>query len=238
MSTVGNRFAYRERVRAFGEPVRPVEVTKKGPPRSNKARVRWLDGEYEGLEEWVPKIRLFAPWEQAEALLEDERRMLAAVEVSEDASDEATWEAAGEVFGALSEHSTPQEEIFFGYKAVEEQLLVIEDLDAAATRLDLDKETMLAEPHAFVDRSGCYKAPFQTAVNVAQDCCRRFPREILGRIQQDEGTSSARSWSLGTSTSASRGGSTAPRPSASTWTAGSRTPVAPCGSAPGSATSR
>ena len=186
MSTVGNRFAYREHVRAYGEPVRPVEVTKEGPPRSNKARVRWLDGEYEGLEEWVPKIRLLAPWEQAEALLEDERRMLAAVEVSEDACDEATWEAAGEVFGALSEHSTPQEEVFLGYKAVEEELLVIQDLVAAAKRLGLDKKWMLAQPHAFVDRSGCYRASFQTAVEVAQHCCRRFPREVLSRIKKDE----------------------------------------------------
>lgn len=43
MSMVGHRFAYRE-------PVRSVEVTKEGPPRSNKARIRWLDGEYEGLD--------------------------------------------------------------------------------------------------------------------------------------------------------------------------------------------
>jgi hypothetical protein len=40
MSTIGRRFAYRERVRAFGEPVRPVEMIKEGPPRSQKARVR------------------------------------------------------------------------------------------------------------------------------------------------------------------------------------------------------
>jgi hypothetical protein len=26
-------------------------VVKEEPPRSNKVRVRWLDGEYEGLEE-------------------------------------------------------------------------------------------------------------------------------------------------------------------------------------------
>jgi hypothetical protein len=44
MSTTGQRFAY-------GEPERPVEVIKEGPSRSNKVRVRWLDGEYEGLEE-------------------------------------------------------------------------------------------------------------------------------------------------------------------------------------------
>ena len=187
MSIVGGRFAYRERVRAYGEPVRPVEVTKEGPPRSNKARVRWLDGEYEGLEEWVPKIRLLAPWEEAEALLDDERRMLEAVEVSEeDASDKVTWEAVDEVFGTLSRISDPSEEVILGYNAVEENLLTIQNLEAVAWRLGLDKEKMLAEPHAFVDRSGWYKAPFQTAVKVAKHCCRQFPREILGCIKKDE----------------------------------------------------
>jgi len=33
-----------------------VELVKEGPPCSQKAKVRWLDGEYEGLEEWVPKV--------------------------------------------------------------------------------------------------------------------------------------------------------------------------------------
>lgn len=187
MSTVGQRFAYRERVRAYGEPVRPVEVTKEGPPRLQKARVRWLDGEYEGLEEWVPKIRLLAPWEEAEALLADERRMLAAVEASEEeASDEATWEAVGEVFGTMSRISDPSEEVILGYKAIEEDLLGIQNLKAAARRLGLDKEELLAEPLAYVERSGWYKAPFRTALKVAKHCCRRFPREVLGRIEKDE----------------------------------------------------
>jgi hypothetical protein len=38
-----------------------------GPPRSQKVKVRWLDGEYEGPGEWVPKVRLVAPWDEAEA---------------------------------------------------------------------------------------------------------------------------------------------------------------------------
>jgi hypothetical protein len=38
MSTVGKRFAYREHMRAYGEPVRPVEVTREGPPRSMACR--------------------------------------------------------------------------------------------------------------------------------------------------------------------------------------------------------
>lgn len=187
MSTIGQRFAYRERVRAYGEPVRPVEITKEGPSRSNKARVRWLDGEYEGLEEWVPKIRLLALWEEAEALLEDERRMLAAVEASEeDASDKVTWEAVGKIFGTMSRISDPSEEVILGYKAIEEDLLVIQNLDAATRRLDLNKEEMLTEPHAFVDRFGWYKAPFRTAVKVARHCCRCLPHEVLGCIKKDE----------------------------------------------------
>ena len=169
--------------------MRPVELTKEGPSRSNKVRVRWLDGEYEGLEEWVPKIRLVAPWDEADTLLHDEFRMLKAVEVSEDAFDKMIWEAAGEVLGALSERSTSQEEVFFGNKAAEEKLLVVQDLKAAALRLGLDEEKMLAEPHAFVDRSGWYKAPFRTAVKVAKHCCQRFPREVLKRIRKEENES-------------------------------------------------
>jgi hypothetical protein len=187
MSKVGKFFAYRQRVRAYGEPVRPVEVTREGPPRSQKVRVRWLDGEYEGLEEWVPKIRLLAPWDEAEALLEDERRMLEAVAASEDdGSDKVEWEAVEKVLGTLSRISDPSEEVILDFNAVEEDLLAIQYLDAATRNLGLDKEEMLAEPHAFVERCGWYKASFQTAVKVAKHCCRQFPREILGLIKKEE----------------------------------------------------
>jgi hypothetical protein len=40
-----------------------------GPPRWQKVKVRWLDAEYEGLEQWTPKVRLVAPRDEAEALL-------------------------------------------------------------------------------------------------------------------------------------------------------------------------
>ncbi len=75
-----------------------------------------------------------------------------------------------------SQISDPSEEVTLGLKAAEENLVAIQDLDAAARRLGLDKEEMLTEPYAFVDRSGWYKAPFRTAVKVAKHCCRRFPR--------------------------------------------------------------
>jgi hypothetical protein len=67
--TDGQRSAYCEWARTAGEPGRPVEVVKEGPPCSHK--VRRLDGEYEGLEEWVRKVRLVAPCDEAEEILKN-----------------------------------------------------------------------------------------------------------------------------------------------------------------------
>ncbi len=220
MTEEGRRFAYRERAHTPGDSVRPVELVKEGPPRSQKVKVRWLDGEYEGLEEWVPKVRLVVPWDQKEALLEDERRMFAALEASGDVYDTTTYKAVETVFFAI-----PQEagaEVWFGMKAIERELLSIDDLDAAATRLGLDAEGLLSEPHSYVDRFGEYRAPFGVAVKVAKHCCEMFSREVLRHLRAEE-ESYGRSSSPGTSKCLAPGGPTTqptaggPRPGWRSW---------------------
>jgi sulfopropanediol 3-dehydrogenase len=89
MTRVGRRFAYREHAHTPGDPVRPVEIVKEGPPRSQKLKVRMLDGEYAGLEQWIPQVRLIAPWVDAGAVLEDERRMLDALDASKETHGDA-----------------------------------------------------------------------------------------------------------------------------------------------------
>jgi hypothetical protein len=83
------------------DPVWSVELVKKGPPHSQKAKVRWLDGEYEGPKEWVPKVRLLVTWAEMEALLEDERRMFAALKASGDVYGTTTYRAVETVFFAV-----------------------------------------------------------------------------------------------------------------------------------------
>jgi hypothetical protein len=68
-----------------------VELVKDGLPRSQQAKVCWLDREYEGPEEWVPKARLGAYREEREALHKDERRMFAALETSGDVYSTTTY---------------------------------------------------------------------------------------------------------------------------------------------------
>jgi hypothetical protein len=137
--------------------VRPVELVKEGPPRSQKVKVCWLDGEYEGLEEWVPKVRL-VPWEEKEALLEDGRRMFAALEASGDVYGATTYRAVETVFFAVSQDAGA--EVLLGLRAAARELLSIDDLEAAVRRLGLDADALLSEPRSYVDRLGEYRAPF------------------------------------------------------------------------------
>ncbi|MCL5960061.1 MAG: hypothetical protein M1358_12255 [Chloroflexi bacterium] len=88
---IGKRFGYREHAHTLGDPLRPAEVTKMGPPRSRKVRVRWLDGEYEGLEEWVPKVRLVIQWEEADKLLADEQHVITAADACGDVYHTTEW---------------------------------------------------------------------------------------------------------------------------------------------------
>jgi hypothetical protein len=184
MTEEGRHFAYRERAHTPGDPARPVELVKEGPTRSQKVKMGWLDGEYEGLEEWVPKIRLVVPWEEKEALLEDERRMFAALEASGDVYGTTTYRAVETVFFAVPQEADA--EVLLGLRAAERELLSIDDLEAAATRLGLNAEALLSEPRSYVDRFGEYRAPFGVAMKVAKYCCERFSREVLRHLREEE----------------------------------------------------
>ena len=77
--------------------------------------------------------------------------------------------------------------MLLGLRAAERELLSIDDLDAAATRLGLDSETLLSEPRSYVDRFGEYKAPFGVAVKVEKFCCENFPHEVPRHLRMEEG---------------------------------------------------
>ena len=66
------------------------------------------------------------------------------------------------------------------------ELLSIDNLDAAASRLGLGAEGLLAEPLSYVDRFGEYKVPFGVAVKVAKRCCENFTREVLRYVRVEE----------------------------------------------------
>lgn len=98
----------------------------------------------------------------------------------------APWEAVGLVFRALPFEAVAAQEMYLGYRAIERELLVVEDLGATASQLGLDAREVLAMPHSYTDRSGEYRSPFGVAVHVARHCCERFGRDVLRYVGAEE----------------------------------------------------
>lgn len=183
MERVGRRFAYRDHPRRRGAPVEAVEVVREGPDGTRQVLIRFLAGEREGRETWVPAGRLLVPWEEVEVFCRDEQLMLAALEASGDVFDTPPYEAAGWVFTAMAER-WGAELVYCGHSASEGGLVIIEDFDNAVPKISgLRREELLDRPHAFVDRHGTYYAPFAVGEELARSFCRQYPDEIVEYIE-------------------------------------------------------
>ena len=94
--------------------------------------------------------------------------MFEALDASGDVYDTVPYKAVQKTMRALPFDPQAGEEMYLGYKAIESELLVIEDLDATAGQLGLSAGNLRAKPHSYVDRFGDYKAPFFVAADALQ----------------------------------------------------------------------
>ncbi len=155
-----------------GTPLIPAEVLQLGPQTTkHKVRVRYLAGDYPGLDEWVPKGRLNVPWKDAAAWMADEVCLETALTCDDDDYSETLYWAVRHVFGSLP---TPHA-LVTGYNSRERGVLEIADLPAASRLLQMSEVEILAVEHAFMDRFGHYRAPFMTAVELAKRICSLYP---------------------------------------------------------------
>ena len=182
---LGQKYAYREGRWNYGDPVSPVKIIKIAPKIKGKVRVIHLDGEYAGLEQWVAKLRLVVPWSEADAFCADERRALVAAGISCCTEGTIVKEAVVSVFGGVY-NICGHEYTFTGWSGLYNGLLCIRDFDEAVHALVLDRDKLLSEPGAFIDRNGQYVAPFSAAVWLAQDFCMHFPAQIASYVRDRE----------------------------------------------------
>ncbi len=182
---LGQQYAYRESRTKYGEPVSPVKVIKIDPKVKGKVRVVHLEGDYSGLQEWVPKIRLIVPWSESAALCSDEENALVAADISSCSDRTVLGEAVGSAFSGAYD-ICKNEYAFIGWTGLYCGLLCIRDFDEAVGALALDRGKLLAQSGAFVDRNGQYVAPFSTAVWLAQDLCEKFATQIAFTAHRHE----------------------------------------------------
>jgi hypothetical protein len=178
----GRQYAIRETPRRGG-PMLKAEFV--GPARSGKAKVRWLEGECDGLEEWLPTRSLVCPWGERRAFLRDEERAAALAQVSGDVdyvvqeAISAVMEATGESGGFLREWSDPPERVRRLW---------------ARARLDGDP---LEEPLAYVDRGGWAHVSAATALRWAQAFAAAEPETVGLYVEEEERRLLAEGWQPG-----------------------------------------
>lgn len=98
----GEYWVFRAGPKAWGAPVRRVRIVRVGGPgRRSAVHVRFLDGEEEGLQEWVSSAALPAPWAEVDAFRADDEAEARLAEASRDVRSTPEFEAARLVLGLV-----------------------------------------------------------------------------------------------------------------------------------------
>jgi hypothetical protein len=172
----GDRWAYRERGTDALAEVAIVRVGIKTPPR---VRVRWVDDQFEGREDWVPPDRLKVPWPDRETFRAWEERWRAVREPADDVPEPVRY-AADQVIGLL----VAPEVATTGYNA-QNGVIKIYDPDGLAAFLAIEGNELRSAPAAF-EEEGALVASMTTLVRVAQRAAELHPDAVLLEVEREE----------------------------------------------------
>lgn len=178
---IGEVWAYREKPKTPGTPVSRVEVVQYGPVdrRPRSVRVRWLEGEYRGLDEWVNQSRLVVPWADVDVLLDAERQRAELVESIDD-PDEVLIDATQFVLDSVEEGRSTG--VMMGWSGTY-GLAIAYKLDEVP---DAVRQELLDAPKSYVDNRGTYYGPWPVGVGVARRVCAEAPRAVLVESERHE----------------------------------------------------
>jgi hypothetical protein len=180
MRNVGEVWAYREKSSRLGETLHPVEIVKPGPRLSKKTRVRWLDGEFEGLDTWVPTQRLLVPWDEADAFLRDERAELSLMAVQPPRVDDDLARAVEQVWFA-----SPSGSIDFQVHRRYPLWADIRDFERLSSKLPISRDELLTSPGAYIDRTGTLHVGQDMTLQLAEALCRSESGPILQHGEEE-----------------------------------------------------
>lgn len=181
----GEIWAFRENPRALGEPVHRVEIMK-SRHNNGMIRVRRLDGEDAGLQEWAYPSSLLCTWDKADLRTGDEQRVLAVREASADAQGSVDHEAALFVIG----HCGLGRRVILGRSKAELGVMRIDKATKVGGELGLDLSELAREhPAAFTDKYGTLVAPWPMALAVAKKVASACAEAILPELEREEAES-------------------------------------------------
>jgi hypothetical protein len=181
--------ALRER-RDLDWPTERVEVV--GPkPRAGKVKIRRLDGDHEGLEEWVPTRYLLCAWEERDACLHDERAEAALRQDQDDQSDKVMRDAIVAVMESTGEQTASFWNGWSDEPAVIKRLW---------TRAGLTGNPLHHHHLAYKDRRGRWHLPYGSALTFATAFAKAEPESVLMHVDAEEREMRSKGYQPGEST--------------------------------------
>lgn len=174
----GQVWAYKARTH---EQVARVEVLRVGSAKPARVRIRFLDEDFEGREDWVPPSRLKVLWDNIGTWQEREDRWSAAIDASCHIRDEPEEHAAIMVF----EKVIDREVAHFGYNRTA-GIVLIRDLPALATMLAWPECELTSQPLTFTDNDGVIIAPWDTMLKVATRAAELNADTLLRYVAKSE----------------------------------------------------
>jgi hypothetical protein len=183
----GETFALREG--SSGAAATPVLAV--GPkPRSGKVKVKRLDGDHEGLEEWVPTRYVVCRWEDLQSFLHDEQAEVALRADMDENCDKVMSDAIECVMESTGEKTS----FWHGWT---EDPPVIKRLWA---RAGLDGNPLRHHHLAYQDRSRRWHLPYETALAFAVAFSRAESETVLMHVAEQEREMRSRGYQPGEGT--------------------------------------
>lgn len=176
---VGKLYGVREgRASLTDRPIHKVKVISKLDDKK-RPRVRYLDGEREGLEEFARTVQFVAKWADVKRVLRDEASMEALRAANGDFLNDVVWEAISTVIFSTGEDT------IVPMGSPERIEIPTSELGRIEERFGLEP---LQSSHraAFVDRDQILHLPLEAAESIAKHIAQREPEAVLLYIQQHE----------------------------------------------------
>lgn len=146
-----------------------------------RVRVRFLQDEFEGREEWVPPARLKVLWADVESWLAAEQRWETLREASWRDWRDPECQAAETVIETCLDRDVAS----CGFNK-NNGILFIRDGEQLAATLGVELTALTGHELSFVDETGAVAAPFSVMLMVAERLATLEPRKLLAYVEQQE----------------------------------------------------
>lgn len=173
----GEFWGYRIRARGELACVRVLKVGTKRPPR---VKIRFVDDQYEGREDWVPPPRLKIRWEDRASFFAAEQRW----HTVEDASAEAVGTLEANTCILVFDHLKALQ--YIDWRSADRcAVLRTKDLGAFEAETGLKRKDLLSYPAAYSE-DGQIVAPWPALMVAAQALARANAEKLLDLASQEE----------------------------------------------------